>query len=229
MAVSVNDILIRANYLLNKENTGNTLNKEEYNNCLQWANLEFFKRRYGLPEEYRPGMPLPSMGYEETQLIMDAMSKFKVNKGGKNSPVLLIDANGWATLPEDYVHYSSITYGTSPVEMLRDSQFQDRLGDSIKMPTKKHPIVTMYEDYLQFQPTDLGTVKFVYLRLPETPVWGATLVNDEWVYSEALSTQFEYSDIDLTDIASMIVSYASTNLRDPFAKAVAENRINTGK
>jgi hypothetical protein len=171
---------------------------------------------------------LPAMAYEQTQYIIDTLSRFKVNKGGRDYPVLLIDKNGQANLPVDYLHYSSITYGKQPVEMLRDSQYQDRLNDSIKYPTKKDPICTIYGDYLQFQPTDMGAVNFVYLRLPETPVWGATIQNDEYVYSAALSTQFEYSDIDLTDISSMIVGYASTNIRDQFTKQTADQRTIMG-
>lgn len=228
MAVSVDDIYKRVNYLINKEQTGNILNKDEYNNCLKWANLELFKRLYGLPESYRPGQPLPPMAYEETQYIIDSMSRFKVNKGGRDYPVLLIDKNGQASLPADYVHYSSITYGKRPVEMLRDSQYQDRLDDSIVYPSKQDPICTLYGNYIQFQPIDLGSVNFVYLRLPDTPFWGATIVDDEYVYSPALSTQFEYGDVQLTDIASMIVGYASTNLREGFTKQVADSRTING-
>lgn len=228
MAVTVNDIYNRVSFLLNKNQTSNTLNQEEFNNSLQWANLEFFKRRYGLPEDYRPGQPLPRMSYEETQLIIDALSQFKINRGGRDYPVLLIDVNGYATIPTDYIHYSSISYGKQPVEMLRDAQYQDRLNDSIKYPTKKDPICTIYSGYIQFQPTDMGAVNFVYLRLPATPYWAVTIVNDAYVYDAAKSIQFEYNDIDLTDIASMIAGYASTNIRDQFAKAVTEKRTETG-
>lgn len=228
MAVTVEDIRQQVFYLLNKHQSGNTLNGAEFNQALKFANLSFFKRRYGLPESYRPGMPLPAISYEVTQLIIDGLSPFKVTRGGRDYPVITVDKNGWAALPPDYIHASSITYNVTPVEILRDSQFQDRLNNSITFPSKKDPICSIHAGYIQFQPTDLGSVNMVYLRLPVTPVWGYTITNDEEVYNAATSVQPEWNDVDMGDFVNIIVEYASNNLKDAFTKQAADSKIQNG-
>jgi hypothetical protein len=227
--MNVNEIRDWVNFELNKHQTGNTLNKDEYNLCLAWANAEYFKVKYGLPEEYRPGAPLPSQAYAVTQKIIDDLRRVLVAKGGKGSPKLRIDINGWADIPSDYVHYSSIRYEGKAVEIISNDVIGDRLQSSITYPNKKYPICALYADYIQFYPKDLGFVDFDYLRMPVTPVWAATIVNDEYVYDPTKSVQLEWPVDTHTDIANLIVKYASINLRDFQTTGIAANRQDKGQ
>ena len=227
--MTVEEIRQWANYQLNKHQTGNTLNKEEYNLCLAWANMEYFKTKYGLPEQYVPGRPIPAQAFQITQKVMDDMRPFLKSRGGKNFPMLQIDANGWAQIPQDYVHVSSIRYGKAAVEIISNDVLGDRLASSVVEPTKRYPVCVIYSDYLQFYPIDLAEVKFDYLRTPVTPVWAATLVNDEWVYDAARSVQLEWPQDTHQDIANLIVQYASNNLRDMGMYQVAERRKDEGQ
>lgn len=226
--VNVNDIKNYVDYQLNKSQSGNTLSPSEFNTCLQWANLEYMKQRYGLPEEYQAGRPVPRIALDITQKIMDDMRVLRTAKGGKNYPAMSIDVNGWADYPADFIHVSSIRYGTKDVEILRDDFLADRLDNSIKYPTKENPICVFYDNYIEFHPKDLGFVNFTYIRLPETPVWAYTLVNDEPVYNSVASVQFEYPQDCLPDIAAMIVNYASNNLRDSFSQQFSQQRKDKG-
>ena len=75
----------------------------------------------------------------------------------------------------------------------------------------------------------MGFVNFDYLRMPETPVWGYTVVNDQPVYNTATSVQLEWSEIYHLDIANLILQYAANNLRDQLAIQIANNRKTTGQ
>lgn len=213
--MTIEDIRLFVNFQLNKHQTGDTLSPGEYNTCLKFVNLEYFKTKYGLPEEYQPGRPLPRQAFEVTQQIMDELGHLKVWKGGPKSPAMLIDINGVAQIPLDYIHCSSIrTNDGRMIEILRDDELGDRITNPIKKPTSKYPVVAFFDTFIQFYPKDLGFCNFTYLRMPATPIWAYTIVNDEPVYDPLNSVELEWPSIAHTDIANAVLKYASLNLRE---------------
>lgn len=222
--LNINDILNFVNFELNKSQSGSTLSPAEYNTALAWANLEYYKLKYSLPEDYQVGRPDSRITLDITQKIMDDMRMLRVAKGGKNSPSLAIDINGWADIPPDFIHISSIKYNNNGVEILRDDVVADRLSNSIKFPTPANPICCFQNDYIQFYPTNLGFVDFNYLRLPVQPVFNYTIVNDAVVYNANTSIQFEWPLDCYPDLANLVYGYASKNLRDQLSIQMAEKR-----
>ncbi len=227
--MTVEEIRNWVNFELNKHQSGNTLNQDEYNLSLAWANQQYFKTKYGLPEEYRPGQPLPTQAFQVTQKIIDDMRPFLLSKGGKNLPQLAIDQNGFANYPSDYIHLSSIRFENRPIQSVANDVLGDKLISPIVAPTKKYPICCFYNDYIQFYPTDLKFVDFDYIRMPVTPFWGVDIVNDEYVYNPNKSVQLEWPEQTHIDIANIILEYASVNLRDFQMTQISENRKDKGK
>lgn len=234
--VRVNKIWEYLNFVLNKEQAGNTINLTEFNILLPVVNLSFFKQRYGLPEQYTPGQPLPQMSYEITQKITDDLRAFKVRMG-IDTQAMTVDAQGQAPIPSDYVHYSSARYnmikdnvcGTvemkpRTIEHLTDAQLGDRLGAVIKKPTLRNPIFSTYSTYFQFYPKTIKRVEFTYLRMPRTPVYGyiPDVETDTDIYNEATSVHFEYPDDCFNDIAMLCLSLMAANLRAPEIVQYAE-------
>jgi len=225
--VGVNKIYDFCNFVTNKEQAGNTINALEFNTLLYAVNLNFFCQRYGLPQQYTPGQPLPKISYEITQKITDDLSKFKVRMG-IDCEAMIVDVNGHANIPSDYLHFSSARYnqitnnscGNSKVkvrtiEHLTDAQLGDRLTDSIKMPTTKHPVFTTFKNYFQFYPKTLRYVEFTYLRLPITPIYNYTTdeTTDLEVFTETGSVHFEYPEDCFSDLVGLCLSYIGVNLR----------------
>lgn len=226
--MDINQMYEFIQFELNKNSSGNTLNQDEFNLCCQWANIEYFKVQLGLPEQWKVGQPTSAIAYENTQLITDRMRVFKQFKGGRDLPVLPVDINGYANYPSDYVHYSSIRYNGKDVIPVRDGNLGSALDNSITAPTKDYPIMVFYDTYMQFYPPDLGFVDFTYLKLPATPFWAVTVVNDDYIYNSAASTQFEWGQECLTDISALILQYASVNLKSQLNIQMAENRKEKG-
>lgn len=226
---NINDVYEFVQFQLNKNQSGNTLSQDEFNRCAAWGVLEYFKQSFGLVEQYEVGQPVAKISYENTQLITDRLKKFKQFMGGKNLPDLAIDINGYASYPPDYAHYSSIRYNGKDVIPVRDGNLGSALDNSITAPTKDYPIMVFYDDFMQFYPPDLGFVKFTYLRLPVTPYWAVTVgPDDEYIYNAAASTQIEFGQECLTDIANLIYQYAATNLKSQLNIQMAENRKEKG-
>ena len=61
-------------------------------------------------------------------------------------------------------------------------------------------------------PDVINKVKLTYVKIPTTPVWGFTLVNDQPVYNSATSTNFDYPVSMTNDIAMIVLSKLGVNL-----------------
>jgi len=212
--MNVKEIFDFVNYTLNKHQSGNALNPDEFNLCLKYANLEYFKFIYGLPERYQFGRALPSPGYEATQFVTDSMREFKM------SVTYPVNRSGVATLPSDYVHFSSITHdvngNTQTVEVLPDDKLSSRLSNPITKPTRKHTVCGIYGSTLKFFPPMVSSVTLNYLRAPRTPIFAANIVADDLVYDAANSVQVEFPESTHNDFVQFILESVSVNLRDQF-------------
>lgn len=219
--MNLGEILTFVNFQVNKHQSGNTLNAEEYNACLKYANIEYMRVVLGLPESYQPGAAIPKIGAEQTEVISNRLKNFKVWLGAPGTARLPINKTGIANLPTDYVHYSSIRYeksdGTSVVvEVLNDQFLEDRLSDSLKKPTLKHPVANIFNDKIMFYPNGLSRVHFKYYRVPKTPYYAVTISEDEEIYDPSKSIELEWPEIDHNNIVPFILEYVSNNLRDTF-------------
>lgn len=225
--VRVDSVWELLNFITNKDQQGNTVSIPEFNIICKAVNVDFFKQRYGLPKQYQAGQPLPQMSYEITQKITDDLKAFKVRMGYDTS-AMIIDTQGRASIPSDYVHFSSATYnliadnscGTvtarqRQIEHLTDAQVNDRLSNSIKMPTKRNPIFTTYSTYFQFYPKNLRYVDFTYLRMPRTPFYNSEPdeETDLEIFVENGSVHFEYPEDCFTDIVMLCLSYVGVNMQ----------------
>jgi hypothetical protein len=131
-------------------------------------------------------------------------------------------------LPDNYVHVTDVSYikivnqccGKPPivtpktVERIDDDKWNERLGNSIKTPSKDFPVCNFLKDRIRIEPRDLGAVEFSWLRTPNKPVWGYTTTSGMEVYDAASSTNFDWNEILFTDIAKIVIGYLAINLRD---------------
>ena len=220
--INVNQLKIFIDFLSNKEQGGTAYSLDQLNNAFQAANVDLFKLRYGLPEEYAPGMPLPKMAYENTQKIKDDMRVFK------EVAELPVDQFGIMLLPDNYVHKTAIEYvkilnspdcdgptvTSKEVEIIDDDKWAERLGNSIKKPSFDFPVCNFLKDSIQYEPKNLRTIKFSYLRMPKQPIWGFTFVNNIETYDPNTSVNVEWPEILFTDFAKLVINYLAINLKD---------------
>jgi len=97
------DIFYRyVDWLAAKNIVGGYLPPDTFNMALPICVNQIVRKYYGVPEQYQPGMPMPQVSYEITQLVTDYMSQLKVPK------ILPVDNSGYAAKPADYLHKSSV-------------------------------------------------------------------------------------------------------------------------
>lgn len=240
--MNVNEIYEAVLYRLNKDKVGRSYTVDDFNLHLKLANTDLFKVRYGLPESYRPGQPLPAQAWSVSQKIEDDLRMCKVNKGNQTPP-LYIDKNGLADIPSNYIHQSSIWSNWGDVEILDDDAWSDRYHATLRKPTKKNAVCRFLSNQIEFMPKDLNAVNFTYLRMPATPFMDYNITNDVEVYLDenslhdgsnlAVNTpsrtvQLEWAEQVHTDIVNLLVGYASEHLREPMIKQTSEARKDKG-
>ena len=236
--MQIDEIYNLVTYILNKDVNGKQVKSTDFNMALKAVNIDLFKTRYGLPEEYVPGRPMPRQGYEVTQKITDDLRKFKVRLGGKD-PLMAVGTDGTAPYPDDYIHYSSIlrryvnarnTVAYAKTEVVFDHQLGERLSNPNHYPTERFPVCVFYDDYMQFYPEGGGYVDFTYLRMPVTPYYATTVdpVADTEVYDPANSIQVEWPEDTHMDIVRRILVYVGLNLGNDKITAYAKQMEQAG-
>ena len=220
----VNDIKNFVDFLINKEQSGNSYTPDQFNLLLQRANLDLYKETYGLPEDYQIGAPFPRMGWQMTQKITDEMQAFLEEKE------IPVDTNGIMQLPSDYINKDALWYRFTiqnkkgeteekfaRVEIVDSQQWADRSCHSIDVPSKRYPICRYKGgNEIQFLPKNLQRVVLSYFRAPIQPFWAFTIdpTTEQPVYDPANSIQPDWGVETHNDLVRLILSYVGLNLSD---------------
>jgi hypothetical protein len=227
---NVNDIIKYFDLLCQKDYTGG-FSPDEKNTALKQSEIMLWRSMVGLAKQSQGSQYPNNMFYEATEGNSVIIDNFKVG------PLdLFLPLNGQLLRPSNLQYLSSVrhrayqTDGTTkqvPVYPLTDGQASARLNSSIVPPTKSYPIMIEYDGYYQIFPKDLGNVVLTYLRLPIPAVWGFTLVNGEPVYDAATSTDSEFPDECIQDIALKMASILGISVKDQMVMNYAEQKQGT--
>jgi hypothetical protein len=178
--MTLGDIFNLTTYICNKDFSGNIITPARFNELIPIVSIDLFRKKFGLPEEYKPGSPIPSEYIDITPKNTDDMKAFKVQL--LNTAV----TGGILLFPSNYAHRDIISYnfvktinGTAtvlsrPVEILREEAFSSRNGNYTKRPTTMNPIAVIRSNGIHIRPTSIITVDFHYYRFPVTPVFAYT-------------------------------------------------------
>ena len=234
--VNVNEVKVLIDTIANKEQSGMPYTIDRLNELFDMANNDLFKLRYGLPEEYQPGSPVPRMAYENTQKIKDDL------KDLKSKHTFSLNAQGEAPLPDNYIHktemyYTKVTNNLGsqptsrivPIEVVDDDKWAKRMSNNVTGPDVDFPIARIDAGQVLFEPKNLQRVEMLYLRYPVKPVWAFTLnANGVEQYDSANSINFEWNQSLKSDIVRIILGYLGISLREEMLLQYAENTKRAG-
>lgn len=231
--VSIKEVFDFVDFLASKHQSGNTLTADEKTTLARRANDDFFRRRYGLPEEYQAGMPLPTQAYELTSLIKDDLRSTK--KG-----ITVYHQVEGCPIPDDYVHFTAIDSQTTGgceddvefdcgVDIIADDKLSHRLKDALTKPSLRHPIANFESQYIQIWPKEIQAIKLTYLAYPDEPLWAETYDSeDNAIFDADNAVDFIWPKINTNEIARMILGYIGINLQDNDIQQYAEMIKNKG-
>lgn len=221
-------------FIANKDYDGNIVTPARFNELIKVVNIELFRNKYGLPEEYQPGRPVPMEYVDVTLKNTDDLKAFRVSL--VNTPVTA----GVLPYPQNYAHRDTIVYNFTKtinsvatvlpreVEMLREGQMAERRGNYTKRPTTQNPCGVVRLDGIYIYPTTITLVDFYYFRFPTDPVFGYVEADGYITEDASASTQFEWVKDEHITLTRMILSYIGINLRENEVIAYAENKLKQG-
>lgn len=207
-------------YITNKDFSGNVITPVRFAELIKVVNIDLFRKKYGLPEEYQPGRPIPLEFADITIKNTDDLKIFKVRLPNRTV------TNGVMLYPSDYAHRDTVVYNYSktinsvatplprPVEILRESEFAAREGNYTKRPTTQNPIAVMRSDGIHIRPITILACDLNYFRWPVDPVFNYTSGDGYITYDSATSVECEFTKDEHFTLVKMILSLVGINLRE---------------
>jgi hypothetical protein len=213
--MNLKEILHSVSSTLNQVDPNLMFGIDRFNLFLKLANYDYFKLWCGLPEQWQPGQPVTSRGWQVAAQNTEALKTFIVPFQNYT-----VDAGGHLSYPSGFVHLSRIGYFNSvtsrqrPVEILTHEEADDRISNYIVVPEKEYPVAIYENTYIQFYPIDLLNVSMSYLRLPVTPIYAIKQENGIDVYDDVNSIELEWPEQYHADIVRMLIGYLSPPSKD---------------
>jgi hypothetical protein len=221
-------------YISNKDFAGNVITPQRFNELIKIVNIDLFRTKYGLPEEFQPGRPVPVEYADITLKNTDDLRAFKVYQ----TSVAVV--NGILPLASNYAHRDTVTYNYTktiagvatalprPVEILREAEFSARQGNWTKKPTLQNPIGVVRSNGIHIRPLTILAVDFSYYRFPVDPEFGYTEGDGFITYNAGTSTEFEWVKDESLTLTRMILQYVGVSLREADLVQYSEQKLKTG-
>jgi len=229
------DIFSLVKYIANKDFDGNIVTPDRFNDLIKWVNIDLFRHKYGLPEGFQPGRPIPNESADITLKNTDDLKAFKV-------PLLnAVVTAGVLSFPTDYAHRDTVSYNYTktingvatvlprPVEILREAEFASREGNYTKRPTLQNPIGVVRSSGIHIRPLTIIACDFHYYRFPVEPNFVYVLGDGYITYDAATSVEFEWTQDEMITLTRMILKYVGINIRDADIVQVANQQLQTGQ
>ena len=222
------DIYNILNYFANKEQSGNTFNKDEYQDMLNNGSLKLLKKRLGMPEEYQLQTAYTQQGYANTTRILVDLASFVTISN-------ITYSSGSANTPTDMAYPISLEYERAStecagemesinVEMVNRGELIMRKSSALKPISYEYPVYTL-ESGINIYPKTIPTSEFTYIKYPTQAVivFDTNEETGEEEYNASASTELEWNDLAKLDIISIILAGIGLNLGSSEIIQVAES------
>ncbi len=203
MSVNINYFKNFVSFLQNKNQIGGTVSPAQFNDLANQAQFLIFEKDRQI--------------FLETQQTSDYLELFLKNKTTSVHP------DGTLPYPSDFQHTASVrSYYVRPsglsteitVDPVKNRDWGDIASSQLQQPTKRFPKYTEFKEEFRFLPRDIGTVMIDYFATPIPPVWGYSIVSGRPVYDPATSTDFEFDEFAINNVASVYLQFLGVNLKD---------------
>lgn len=231
------------NYIRRKDPIGGSISIPEYNQVAQVSAYKYFKRIFGLPEQYQKGYRDPVFGYGLNDISEEKIRPLKV------LPVSLTLAGGLVNYPADYfrkaVCYCVFTQPNPPggyrnvnIPFVNDSKFNERRTTVLDPPSVSDPVGNLHATQLRFLPITLPTVFLEYIKFPVIPIMGyvidyttkENIYVGNGAYCQVVTAGSAVNSITLSSGGTTFGSYivlADDSVEDVMVALTANININT--
>jgi hypothetical protein len=181
--------------------------------------------------------------FEQTREVSRDLENFIKTLGDPTNTPMTFDSYGYANIPDDYFYFARGEYNEllnkcdtnisklRMVEYLDQATFNARVTSDLKAPTKRQPILTVQNDKFIIRPI-IPSIRFTYVKNPETPFFDYDIINDEIVYlppnevhvnssvlpagTPSLSVEFEFNVAVYPDLVNLFVREYAIKIQSQF-------------
>lgn len=155
--------------------------------------------------------------FEQNKIVSVELAHFKRVMGEITQP-LMIDKNGYATLPEDcylpsHIRFRLIKDGQFvsyyDCVLLSDKEYSDRIASNLLRPSVTYPIANLQHNFIRFAPKNLKKVEFEYIKRPTYPSYKVITSRGFQEWDESTSSVWEWSDIASITIIQRLLAELS--------------------
>jgi hypothetical protein len=211
------DIVYRTVLLIiNKEQRG-YITPDEFNKTATQVQLEIFNEYF---ENLNQQIRIPDNDTEYADRIKNLQEKIAIfQTDGTCLPSVLPGAD-WFDIPAvtDFYKLGTVIYNDDKeVQYVQPNELLEINLSPITKPTKYWPIYTYKDFKIKVFPKTITTgITCTYIRKPANPVWNFTLgTNQQYIYDDASSVQFELHPIEQTNLITKILLYSGIVIEDP--------------
>ena len=255
MAINIDNLYRFVQFIANKEQSG-FIKPSEFNLATESAQMQLFMERYSNPAQYQSGTGKARTGYNQTQKINDDLRIFikRTTLGVDPSGLMMYPSDylHFSSATHSFITQQKpskvenencedcekntktktpgkIKAFTRSIRPVDDMELANLLGSYIVFPSKHHPVLTFYQEGVQYHPRDIGSVDFVYLRKPVSPDWKFTTDPDgRPIYDSLNSIDLEWPVQVFNEIAVRVLAFVGINLREPDLAQYSEGKRQTG-
>lgn len=156
--MDINEIYTLSNYISNKHKSGNAFTINQFNLLVEILNRDFFKKK------------VEESGYFENR---QNMSYNDALRGSKNLHKFIMNEDvavaGSLTYTFAYPLGASVVSTSKPVDFVSEAEYQDRVGDSVMLPSADAPVAMERGGDIVIKPDSVTNINISYYRFPNDP------------------------------------------------------------
>ena len=217
------DIVNLVNTVINRDLNGLSIKTSEFQTLINAQSKLLFAEKLGIPNEYRPNLPVGRMGAGVSRKISEELRPFL------RTETVSVISGSLDLSSKDIGYLLSIdptTISGRGIDILEPDELADRLGSAVVAPTLDDPAAKwISETSLLVYPTTVTSVVVSYYTNPTDAVVvfdtnPTTLLQS---YNTSSSTETGWLSEQLTEIAYRILRDAGVNLEKQDAFAYGQN------
>lgn len=149
--------------------------------------------------------------FERTQLISVYMEPLR----GKETVNLTSGAGTLVTSKGQYKTAIMIPTTDVKIEQVNVGHWADRANHSVKVPSATYPICRVDFGEIVVRPITIASVDVHFLKTPTKPIYAYTTSDDEYVYDDDNSVDFEWPEILHDSIVDRVLANLGLSQREP--------------
>lgn len=140
--------------------------------------------------------------FEKTQKMSVYMDPFRLKE-----VVAISSGSGTLVTAKGQYRISVFVTGTDiKIDMVNIDKWADRINNSVVGPDATYPVGRIDNAAIYIRPTSVTSVDVHFLKTPKKPVYAFTPSDDDYVYNDGSSEDFEWPEILHDEIMNRVLA-----------------------